>query len=283
MSSSKPSSLLFPKSTDLLLHPFASIVLRNTKMSSVGLARIRFIMRVAAGLEPEFENLKEPPDTWDIPLFKEETEEEKHHQNIHKYINALTKHIDRLENIQKYLSFTKFLANKLSENQISVEEWLNYHYSNYVLTTVSIYDIALCLLNVTARLNIKQSLGFEREIRNKINGKKEYEDVKISLDNIKSEVSKHREPRNSFVHSGKNPSHDDMMIFSITDIYNLGDQFSGKENKVASQRRVEEANRHAVKVLKNELEVEMENMCNLLLTLFSALQPIYEKNLQKPS
>jgi len=280
MSPSKSSKSLFRKGSDLTIHPFASLVLKNTRLPRTGLARIRFIMRLAVGLEPEFKNLKEPPDTWDIPSFGEETEEEKYHQNISDYLIALTELIDRLEAVQIYLSFTSFLSKKMNDNQISVEEWINYHYSNHVLTTLSVYDTALCLFNATAQLNIKQSSGFDENVRNKIKGHNEYEDTKSALDNIKSKIDQNRTPRNLFVHSGENPSHDALTLINIVEIYNIGSRYSDNGNEETTQKRKEWANREAANRLKNELEKETDDIYHLLLALFSALQPIYEQNLE---
>jgi len=279
MNSSKASKLHFRKSSDLTVHPFVTLVLQNTPFSRKGLSFARFVIRLAAGLEPEFENSKEPLDKWDIPSFPEETDEEKYRQNVAQYMIAITELIDRLEAIQIYLSFTSFLSNKLKANQISVEEWLKYHYSNYILTSVSIYDTALCLFNVTAQLNIEQRLGFEEKIRNKIEGHNEYYNIKSSLDNIKSKVHQNRTPRNSFIHSGKIPSHDELALITFTEFYSFGSQYSDKENKETIQLRKEWANQEATKGLNNELEKETEDICHLILALFSALQPIYEQNL----
>ena len=235
MSSSKSSHPHFRKVTVLLIHPFATLVMKNARPSRKALERIRFIARVAVGLEPAFDNLQEPPEKYEIPSLGEDTEEEKYHQNVSEYLFALANDINRLEAIQTYLSFTNFLSNKLDDNGISVKEWLQYHYSNHILTAVSIYDTSLCLFNATARLNIKQSPRFERDIRSKIKGNGEYEDVKLSLDSIKNKVSQHRDPRNSFVHKSKDPHHDELLRIDIVDIYNLwGHYYTENSGKVIS-------------------------------------------------
>lgn len=281
MRSSKSSKIRFRKSTDLATHPFGTLVLYNAlhHPSRKAFERIRLIARVAAELESMPESPEELSDRFETLPLVEKTAEEKYPNDVAKYYLALANHIDRLESIQIYLSFTNSLSQKLENNQITTEEWLQYHFSNHILTIVSIYDTSLCLFNSVAQLNVSQNLRFENNIRSKIKGNKDYEGIKLSLDKIKNKVSQYRAPRNSFAHGGQNPHHDEIQVINLMDTYNMWRQYFKLEDKATTQRRKTEMNWLSITALREELAKETEEICQLVLKFFSALQPIYEQNI----
>jgi Cthe_2314-like HEPN len=281
MRSSESSIIRFRKSIDLETHPFSTLLLYNVLYhpSRKASQQIRFMARVAGDLESMPESQEELSARLGTSSLEEETEEEKYRHNVFRYYLALVNHINRLEAIHIYLSFTDSLNQKLEKNQITVAEWLQYHFSNHVLTIVSIYDTALCLFNAVAQLNIDQSPLFEKNIRKKVNGIKEYNGIKRSLDNIKSKVSQHRKPRNSFAHGGQNPDHDHLQALDLLDKYNFWRQYLKLEDETIARKRKAEMNRLAIDELSMELAEETDEICQLVLNLFSALQPIYEQNL----
>jgi hypothetical protein len=281
MRSPNSSEIRYRKSTDLGTHPFSTLILYNALYhpSQKTSKRTRFMARVAGELESMSESQEELSDRLGTSPLEEETEEEKYRYNVFIYYLALINHVKRLEAIQIYLSFTDSLNQKLENNQITIREWLQYHFSNHVLTLVSIYDTALCLFNLVARLNIGQSPRFEKDIRKKIKGNIGYDGIKLSLDNIKSKVSRHRVPRNSFAHGGQNPDHDELQVLDLLDKYNFWREALKLEDEAMTRKREAKMNRIAIDELSRELTKETDEICQLVLKLFSALQPLYEQEI----
>ncbi len=111
----------------------------------------------------------------------------------------LTSTIERLEEIPFYL--VRFPNSPTFKKQgITLHKWVHYHYSNYLINAVTIYDTALLLTNVVFMLGLSpKSCSEETVARNrKVQGTK----VKPAIDKLKEITKNYREPRNLYVHRG---------------------------------------------------------------------------------
>jgi hypothetical protein len=131
------------------------------------------------------------------------TPEMAYHHNVNHYLTNLLGTVERIAQVPIFLKRfpnSKFFA----ENNITLHKWVNYHYTNFLIMSVSLYDISLLLTNEIFVLGIEPRKCNEKTVAKHEFVKKT--SVKISLDNLAQAIDEYRTPRHQFVHRGYVPS-----------------------------------------------------------------------------
>jgi len=125
------------------------------------------------------------------------TEGQRYQVDVFQRSNALLDCVYQLEDILKFIK--RFPSPRTYEKEgISQYRWIEYHYSFFVVTLVSMQDTALILVNAVFRLG-----NPEKSCRAELIKKNEWvknSGVNKSLDKLEDVVSPHRPVRNSYIH-----------------------------------------------------------------------------------
>lgn len=248
----------------LLEHPFIFGVLKKNKIVSEALST-QAMQAYQSGQEPKYSF----------------TPEMVYHHNVNNFLSSLIRTVERMEQVPIFLKRfpnSKFFA----ENNIILHKWVNYHYTNFLIMSVSLYDISLLLTNEIFMLGIEPRQCNEKTVAKHEVVKKT--SVKISLDNLAQAIDEYRIPRHHFVHRGYIPS---MGFMDRLDSYDFL-QKAAKELGIEQQDINDSIGllsnpivlRDLYKVERRKLIAEIEEKTNvligLLFELFSSQQPIYD-------
>ena len=130
------------------------------------------------------------------------TEEQAYHNEVFEYASNLIQAIERLKEMPYYLA--RFPNTKTFQNQgITLHTWIHYHYSNFLITGVSIYDTTLLLVNAVFRLGLHPRDCNNRTVTRNRNVHKT--SVWTALKSLDEVTKKYRESRNLYVHRSRNP------------------------------------------------------------------------------
>ena len=153
------------------------------------------------------------------------TEEQTYHQSVFSKASAVLDCLYQTHDILKFIR--RFPSPRTYEKEgISQYRWLEYHYSFYVITLVSLYDTALILVNAIFRLGnpdkiCRHRLIVENEwVRNS--------GVDTTLSRLDSLVRPHRTKRNLYIHRRTAPELgrafsseylDDLKLISLANLF----------------------------------------------------------------
>jgi len=129
-------------------------------------------------------------------------EHEWYDYDVFRKLYAVTSAIERLEQSQVFIrTFPKPRGyEKLRINQYT---WIEYHYSNYIITLVGLFDIALILTNSVFRLgNRERDCKADLITLNSWVAKTPVQEALKILDGL---IKPHREGRNLHIHRGELP------------------------------------------------------------------------------
>ena len=190
-----------------------------------------------------------------------------YHHEVFRYAQRLLNGVRTMKDVHTYLLRFPQPATYTKQG-IGPDRWIEYHYSTYVVTVCSLYDIALILTNVVFRLGIPV-----RQCKDDIitgNRWVERTRVKSALDSLNGHVKPYREPRNLYAHRGEVPDLEHLDLLKLLtlvqphapalvdpgEIPYLYDRDSG--------------------ALRNKIQAECASFEKAISDLFDALLPIYE-------
>ena len=176
--------------------------------------------------------------------------------------------IERLKDIQVFIkSFPG--RHYFEKNRITQNKWISYHYSNYVLTTISLYDIALRLTNNVFRLGIPDNKCNNDVVKNNLWVEKT--PVKRALERLDTQIHTYRKPRNLYLHMGQLPELEQLNMLDIMSLAQLE-----SEKSLFPQRDLNRLYALATKEICKNLEAERLKITEAIWCLFDAFLPIYE-------
>ncbi len=189
--------------------------------------------------------------------------------------------INSLERIAFTIDFLKrFPSPKTYEKQgINRFDWLEYHYSYFVITYVSLYEISLILVNSVYRLGIADRFCNNSTIRkNSWVKDTDVDNILKELDNI---IQPYRHPRNLHVHRGELPDIKEKADYDFWDIIQLL-EFSNQISEPIVERKIlQDAYASQTFFLTRNLTKEIENVQDIVSKLLTSLLPIYKKKSTK--
>lgn len=203
-----------------------------------------------------------------------------YHHNVNHYLSRLIGTIERIEQVPIFIR--RFPNSKFFvENNIGFYKWVNYHYSNYLIMSVSLYDISLLLTNEVFMLGIEpRRCNEERVANNKL--VKETE-VKNSLDKIKKAIKEYKDERNLYAHRGETPKLGFMdMLESYEFIQKTEDNLGIKNQKDYLQNPLlspfvrRDMFRSERKELLSQMGQKIDIFIDLVFELFSSEKRMYD-------
>ncbi len=202
-----------------------------------------------------------------------------YHSAVFHYSSNLVHSLERLEEVPIFLR--RFPSSKyFSENGVTLHKWVSYHYSNYVVVYVSLYDIALLLTNSVFMLGINPRYCNEKEVaKHKL---VRNTSVKTTLDGLNDTIQKYRDTRHSFVHRGRLPNldmldelEDRRFLHESMNEFGIEDQES--VNPLMHPRVIKDLYKSEKRKMIKQIEEEVGKLTAILEEFFDSLQPCYEK------
>jgi hypothetical protein len=195
--------------------------------------------------------------------------------NVFTHTSAMQSAIENLERSQNFIqSFPRPRQNE--KRGVRQHDWIEYHYSHYLITLVSLLDISLRLTNAVFCLgNRERDCKFELITKNSWVTRTP---IASALGEINKLIHPHKEGRNNFVHCGKIPKIASVME---SEYLNNLDRFSFIEmcgRPVVDRKTLELAYKGQVKRISATLQEETNSIYEAVWKLFNKLEPIYEKN-----
>jgi len=209
------------------------------------------------------------------------TPEMTYHHNVFYYLSSIIHTVERIEQVPIYIRRfpnSKFFA----ERNITLHKWVNYHYTNFLIMSVSLYDIALLLTNELFMLGIEPRFCNENTVAKHKLVKKT--SVKSSLDSLARAINEYRDPRNLFVHRGCPPSMGFMDDLESLVYLQQAEKELGIEETMSDAAMNLLSNPFILKDLYKmerrkfvkQVEQRIDMFIELLSNLFDAQQPIYD-------
>lgn len=195
--------------------------------------------------------------------------------NVFGHTSAIQTAIENLERSQYFIE--SFLQPRQNVKRgVRQHDWIEYHYSHYLITRVSLLDISLRLTNAVFCLgNRERDCKFDLITKNSWVAQTP---VAGALGEINKLIHPHKEGRNSFVHCGQIPKIASVMKSEYLD--NL-DRFSFIEmcsKPVADRKTLELAYKGQVKKISAKLQAETNETFDVVWELFNKLEPIYQNH-----
>jgi hypothetical protein len=198
-----------------------------------------------------------------------------YHNEVFQYVSSLTHAVERLEMSPIYIS--RFTRSKLYDDSgITLHRWIQYHYSNYLVTAVSIYDTALLLTNAVFALGIKP-----RDCSNKTitkNSRVSQTSVKNALNNLDNITKDFRQPRNLFVHRNIIPDLDFLdHLEGIKFVDEVSEPFDIEQNPLMHPKIAEMLYKSERRKLVKVLQQQTQGIAEEAHDLYTQLLPVYSK------
>jgi len=194
-------------------------------------------------------------------------------------ISILTTAFDVLEMIEQFIRWLP-PQKRFRELRISQERWLDYHYSYFLVIMSGLVDLSGLAINEILRLGIPEKSCRYQDIEANYWTRR----YKISepFRKLYTDTQKHRERRNSFVHHGEKP--DISEVIESKDYETL--TFVALANVISRQplggaKLFNEAFRAEIERLVDVMGHERSAARKVVETLFTALQPVYEAQLDR--
>jgi len=173
-----------------------------------------------------------------------------------------------LEHTRVYMSH--FRSNKwYREAGIVQGNYINYHYSKYAITLVTIVDVCLILTNATLRLGNPERLCYLENITK--NSRVISSKVDKSLNKLNKIVEPWHEPRNLFIHRGYEPYRDKL---SRLEAYELLFE-KGKLDRVIPLRKRKTLYKTELAEIFIEFDQVEAPLFNAVTEFLSKLLPVY--------
>lgn len=192
--------------------------------------------------------------------------------NVFQRAHALLNCVYQLEDIRKFIK--RFPSPRTYEREnISQYRWIEYHYSYFVITLVTLADTALILVNTVFRLGNPEKLCRAEVIKS--NEWVKDTTVNRSLQRIDEITSRHRSVRNLSVHRGKAPELYKIFKSDLLDYLNLYSFVNLHAESIVDKRLLDFAFKGEIKKICESLDKEFDAAKDAIWKLFDSLTPIY--------
>lgn len=253
-----------PKYYRLLAHPFTLSVLENERM-------------ILTRLNGQAVQAGQPSQKPQLSL----TPEMAYHHNVSHYHRSLVGTVERIEQVPIFLR--RFPNSRFFvQNRITLHRWINYHYTNYLIMGVSLYDIALLLTNEIFMLgNDPRSCNERTVAKHKL---VRATNVKVALDDLGKSVDEYREPRHRFVHRGYAPQMGFLDVIEMREflqetereLLDVKPAMTNLDDLLSSPTLRQDLYRHERRRLVAQISEKTDEFVNILLALFGSLLPVYD-------
>jgi hypothetical protein len=212
-------------------------------------------------------NLDEPPKQ--EPIKKPEfTGEQEYHWEVFQCVSNITHAMQRLDEIPIYLGRFPNSAT-FKKREITLYTWTHYHYTNYLVTIVGLYDNILLLTNAIFTLGLDPKNCNDGTVTR--NRKVQRTEAKSAIDGLNGIIKIYREPRNLFVHRGQHPTLEWFDMFE----HARQMQSYGLERKRIRSQDFEWLYKRARHNIAKDLRSETVKVADAIVKVFDALYPIY--------
>jgi Cthe_2314-like HEPN len=196
-----------------------------------------------------------------------------YHNEIFQHTSNLLLAIQRLEMTPIFLKRFPRTAT-FDKHHITIHRWIQYHYSNYVVTMTSIYDTALLMVNGIFGLGVEPKNCREKTVADHARVKKFR--VQQPLHELASIVKPYCDPRHLLVHRNIMPG-----LSGLDDLDRLrflnevGEAYHTKAEPLLSPRFVTLFYNTERRQLAQEVVKASTRLTDSVYVLFDALHPVY--------
>jgi hypothetical protein len=206
------------------------------------------------------------------------TEEQNYNRYVFWYAWNLVESLKRLNNAVKFMGdFPK--PKSYLKQEITQYDWIQYHYHMYIVSIVSLYDIALKLTNAVFRLGLP-----EREA--KANTVEENLWVKSTgvaglLKLLKQATAQHTKERHLFIHEGDSVKLDEideekLHELCVLELYCIVLKKNIETPFTISVEMLKNLSKPAVNGLLKKMSTEITSLEIQIASLFDRLLPVHE-------
>ena len=199
-------------------------------------------------------------------------EHEFYDQDVFRKAGALVDAFDRLEQSQRLIETAPEAA--LHGAGLDRHTWIEYHYSYYLITIVSLADVALVLANGVFRLGNR-----ERDCKQDLISRNWWvaqTPVKGALEGLAKLTRPHKEGRNRHVHWGRLQPIAEVMESKLLDQLKLYSFLQRVGKPVVASSILDQAYRLEITKISGTLDLERAQIEGGIVALFDALFPIYK-------
>jgi len=193
-----------------------------------------------------------------------------YHHEVFYYTTALLGAVGRLEEAQTYLEVFPQVCERV---EMTRAQWIDYHYSTYVITLVSLYDIALILTSVVFRLGIPPRHCRDSVIKE--NRWVKTTPVKSALDGLHRCIKPYIESRHLLVHRGEVPQ---LEQFDTLRFLSFANKFS---DPLVDPEDLQTWYVCEITLLGSKLFFERDEIKKAAWNLFDALLPVYQARVEE--
>ena len=186
--------------------------------------------------------------------------------------------LQAFDNLELSCKFIRVFPSRqaFEKKRISQHAWIEYHYSHYVITLVSVFDICLVLTNSVFRLGNR-----DRDCKSDIIMKNDWvaqTPVVKALKKIYKEIRPHKENRNLHVHQGRIPKIARVMKSDTLDQLDMFSLVKMLGQPVVDGWLLKRAYAGQTKEICSRLDAETKTIKEAVWSFFDALQPTYIKH-----
>lgn len=258
-----------PKSYRLISHSFFVELLMNNPINSPHISNPAN-QALKLGIKP------------DISF----TQKEAYCFNINYYLTNISTTIERMEQVTIFVR--RFPSSSyFKEKDINIYSWIKYHYSNFLIMSISLFDISLLLTNEVLMLGIEPhncrwgNISKQKVVKET--------NIKDALENLFLETKEYRTGRNLLAHQGKTPDLGFMELINDYEFFEKSEKILGKkfmpkaslDNPFPSPFFRSYMFRSERKKLVSDINKKIDLYIDLLLVLFDAQMPFYKIVLNK--
>lgn len=192
---------------------------------------------------------------------------------VFTHASSLLSGIERLQQTENFIgNFPR--PRSYEKKGINQYTWIEYHYSYYLATLVSLHDISLILTNFVFRLGNRERDCKVDLIMN--NSWVSQTSVKKTLADLDKLIKPYRESRNLHLHRGQMPDIASTMNLEELDMLRLY-SFIQMQEPIINQEIIDWAYKGAIKEIVERLQAERYNVHKVIWQFFDDLSPTYEK------
>ena len=159
---------------------------------------------------------------------------------------------------------------------ITQHRWIEYHYSHYVVTLVSLGNLSLILVNVVFRLGIPEKLCTGELIKQ--NEWVSASSVNKSLSSLEKITKRHSPLRNLYVHRGKTPELHQVFESNLLDYLKLYSFLNQAGHPVVDRKLLDLVYKGEISKILERLDAEITQTKQAVRELLDSLFPIYERH-----
>ena len=206
------------------------------------------------------------------------TEEQNYNRYVFWYAWNLVESLRRLENAKKYIGdFPKPKA--YLKQEITQYDWIQYHYHIYIVSIVSLYDIALKLTNAVFRLGLPEREAKPNTIEENLWVKST--GIADLLKLLRQVIAKHTKERHSFIHEGDLIKLDEIdeeqfYEFYLLELFCMALKMNIEVPLPISVEKLKRLSKTVVNGLLKKMSIENASLETRVISLFDKLLPVYE-------